>query len=127
MNDALFAEIALEQMGITTLESRKSDRLDFYSISVWSLKSAMQSAYLAGYAAALRAGRGVEAALPTQRHTLQGDAWLGEGEAADFSGADLTTVTTLPILEVDLLANRWSERRACDVLIPMAIRHRRID
>ncbi|WP_394540160.1 hypothetical protein PRJ39_06240 [Lysobacter enzymogenes] len=127
MNDALFAEIALEQIGITTLETRKRDELDFYSIAVWELHASLRSAYLAGYAAATRVARGEEPALPTERHTIRGNVWLGAGEAADFgSEPDIETVTTLPIPELDLLGKRWQEAHACAVLIPMAIRQRRI-
>lgn len=128
MNDALFAEIALEHMGVTTLESRKRDDLDFYNVAVWELRDVMRSAYLAGYAAALRAAHGSEPALPTERHTLTGEAWLGAGEASDYGDdPNAYTVTTLPIPEVELLSYRWQERRACDVLIPRAIQQRRID
>lgn len=128
MNDTLFAEIALEHIGITTLESRKRDDLDFYSVAVWELRDVMRSAYLAGYAAALRAAKGAGPALPTERHTMTGDAWLGAGETSDYGDdPNAYTVTTLPIPEVDLLSYRWQERRACDVLIPRAIQQRRID
>ena len=37
---------------IPTLESRKSDSLDFYDISVWNLESALLAAYDLGYRAA---------------------------------------------------------------------------
>lgn len=128
MNDALFNDIAIHHIGITTLQTRNSTHLDFYSVAVWEIHAALRAAYLAGYAASVRAARGEGIALPTQRHTMLGDVWLGEGEASDFaqSGA-VRTVTTLPIPETELLAYRWQERRALDFLIPEAVRQRRID
>lgn len=128
MNDEIFAEIALEQIGISTLKVRSSDDLDFYRVAVWEIHEAMRSAYLAGYAAAIRAARGKEAPLPNQRHAMRNGVWLGEGEATDF-GDDprVRVVTTLPIHETGLTAYRWQERHACNVLIPLAIRQRRID
>ena len=42
------SDIAREVLGITTLESRKSDSLDFYEFSVWSLERALFAAYEAG-------------------------------------------------------------------------------
>lgn len=128
MNDALFNDIAIHHIGITTLETRNSTHLDFYSVAVWEIRAALRAAYLAGYAASVRAARGDGAALPTERHTMLGNVWLGEGEASDFTHADAArTVTTLPIPEIELLAYRWQERRALDFLIPEAVRQRRID
>lgn len=40
--------IAIEVCGFETLETRKSDRLDFQEISVWMLEAALTAAYLAG-------------------------------------------------------------------------------
>jgi hypothetical protein len=41
-------EIAREKLGVETLETRNSDRLDFVEVSVWQLKAALEAAYLAG-------------------------------------------------------------------------------
>lgn len=40
--------IAREVCGFETLETRKSDRLDFNEIAVWNLEAALKAAYLAG-------------------------------------------------------------------------------
>lgn len=40
--------IASTCLGIETLESRNSDSLDFHNVGVWSLKQALEAAYLAG-------------------------------------------------------------------------------
>lgn len=40
--------IAIEVCGFETLETRKSDRLDFKEVAVWSLEAALKAAYLAG-------------------------------------------------------------------------------
>jgi hypothetical protein len=50
--EALLACIAREHLGIGTLEERKSDSLDFHSVSVWSVKAALEAAWKAGYNAA---------------------------------------------------------------------------
>ena len=44
------AEIAAEELEIFTLESRGSDRLDFYDLSVITIKRALIAAYNAGRA-----------------------------------------------------------------------------
>jgi DNA relaxase NicK len=41
-------KIAKEVLNIETLEERKSDSLDFYEISVWGLKEALERAYQEG-------------------------------------------------------------------------------
>jgi len=43
--------IAKKILGIETLESRFSDKLDFYDLGVESIKDALTAAYKAGYVA----------------------------------------------------------------------------
>ena len=40
----LLAKIALDHCFVETLETRNADRLDFHSVSVWGLQSALQAA-----------------------------------------------------------------------------------
>ncbi len=40
--------IADTVLGMETLETRCSDSLDFHDLSVWSIKAALEAAYLAG-------------------------------------------------------------------------------
>jgi len=42
--------IALQEMGIKTLEPRYSDTLDFHERAVWIIRSALEAAYAAGLA-----------------------------------------------------------------------------
>lgn len=49
--DQVVAKIAEERLGFETLEMRKSDSLDFREVAVWSVKDALEAAYLAGRAA----------------------------------------------------------------------------
>jgi hypothetical protein len=49
---ALLSKIALEHCSVETLQTRRSDQLDFHEVSVWVLKSALQAAYEAGVASA---------------------------------------------------------------------------
>lgn len=44
----LLAKIALEELGLETLETRSSDSLDFHDTAVWSIKSALERAFAAG-------------------------------------------------------------------------------
>jgi len=46
--EALAAQIARDDLGIETLEVRKSDHLDFHEVSVTGLKEALVAAYLMG-------------------------------------------------------------------------------
>ena len=50
--DELLAAIAKGTLHIDTLETRKSDSLDFHDVAVWSVKAALEAAYRAGLAAA---------------------------------------------------------------------------
>ncbi len=46
--DQQLQQIALDHLFVETLETRNSDRLDFYEVSVWGIKSALIAAYQAG-------------------------------------------------------------------------------
>ena len=48
--DQLLTQIAAKHLGIDTLETRNSDSLDFHDLAVWTLREALQAAYLAGVA-----------------------------------------------------------------------------
>ena len=44
----ILTKIAKNRIGAETLETRNSDGLDFYDISVWALKEMLAQAYEAG-------------------------------------------------------------------------------
>ena len=46
--DALILEIAERHLFLDTLETRKSDRLDFHEHAVWAIRSALEAAFEAG-------------------------------------------------------------------------------
>jgi hypothetical protein len=46
--DTLLTLIAQKHLDIDSLETRKSDRLDFHEVSVWGIKSALEAAFKAG-------------------------------------------------------------------------------
>lgn len=48
----LFIAQAHLKSNLTTLGTRKSDRLDFHEVSVWSIRDALQAAYELGWKAA---------------------------------------------------------------------------
>ncbi len=58
--DTIIAEIARKQLRIETLETRKSDSLDFHDVSVWGLRTALLCAFEAGRKAARRKPRVIE-------------------------------------------------------------------
>lgn len=46
--NSVIDEIANDYLGIATLQTRCSDKLDFHSVAVWSVKNALTDAYIAG-------------------------------------------------------------------------------
>ena len=46
--DKKLAAIATEHFGVETLDTRKSDSLDFHDVAVWSMKAALEAAFAAG-------------------------------------------------------------------------------
>lgn len=46
--DTLLTLIVQKHLDIDSLETRKSDRLDFHEVSVWVIKSALEAAFKAG-------------------------------------------------------------------------------
>ena len=58
--DKIIADIAHKQLRIETLETRKSDSLDFHDVSVWGLRTALLCAFEAGRKAARTKPRVIE-------------------------------------------------------------------
>ena len=50
--DVILTKLAQEHLDIKTLTACNMDSLDFYDVSVWSVKSALGAAYMAGMDAA---------------------------------------------------------------------------
>ncbi|MBS0214048.1 MAG: hypothetical protein JSR26_12875 [Proteobacteria bacterium] len=46
--NSILTLIAQKHLGIDTLKTRHSDRLDFHDVSVWSLRDALEAAFKAG-------------------------------------------------------------------------------
>ena len=46
--DQTIADIARRVLHVQTLETRRSDSLDFHELAVWSLREALEAAYEAG-------------------------------------------------------------------------------
>jgi hypothetical protein len=46
--EQILTKIAQKHLNVETLKERKSDRLDFYEVSVWGIKSALEQAYIEG-------------------------------------------------------------------------------
>ena len=45
--EQLLTQIAQNKLGIETLETRKSDSLDFHDVAVWCLRDALEAAFIA--------------------------------------------------------------------------------
>ena len=52
--ETILTLIAQKHLGIETLETRRSDSLDFHDVAVWAIRSALEAAYAAGAAAATK-------------------------------------------------------------------------
>ena len=46
--EQLLTQIAQSKLGIESLETRKSDSLDFHDVAVWFLRDALEAAFNAG-------------------------------------------------------------------------------
>lgn len=55
--DQILAQIAKDELHLETLETRKSDSLDFHDCAVWSIKAALEAAYEAGKQSAAKGGK----------------------------------------------------------------------
>jgi hypothetical protein len=69
--DRILAGIAREHLGIVTLETRRSDSLDFLDVAVWCVRDALTAAYEAGAASAAGAAPELLATLDYVRATLK--------------------------------------------------------
>tara|TARA_R100000808_G_C2153665_1_gene164108 strand:+ start:4349 stop:4546 length:198 start_codon:yes stop_codon:yes gene_type:complete len=53
MNDEInqqLEEIARQALNIETLKEQKSDDLDFHEVAVWQVKTALETAFIKGFA-----------------------------------------------------------------------------
>ena len=55
--DQILAQIAKDELHLETLETRKSDSLDFHDCAVWSIKAALEAAYEVGQQSAAKGGK----------------------------------------------------------------------
>src|SRR5262249_42504763 len=70
---AILAEIAKKHLAIDTLDQRRSDRLDFHDLAVWSIEHALEAAFQAGLEAA------------QDRRRAWGEELLGQAQNAGAS------------------------------------------
>ncbi len=56
--DEMLTVLAIKHLNLQTLETRKSDSLDFSDQAVWSIKAALEAAYEAGAQAGIAAVAG---------------------------------------------------------------------
>ena len=57
IDSKVIEDIAKQHLGLSTLEPRRSDSLDFHDLAVWQLRTALEAAYRAGLAAAKKEER----------------------------------------------------------------------
>ena len=65
--DRAVAGIAMEILGLETLETQSSDALDFSDQAVWALRAALEAAYEAGLAAGKSGVRAKVKSAPHKR------------------------------------------------------------
>ena len=59
--EQLLTQIAQSKLGIETLETRKSDSLDFHDVAVWCLRDALEAAFNAGVEQGRKAAKSYKA------------------------------------------------------------------
>jgi hypothetical protein len=69
--DAALLEIATRELRVETLETRRSDRLDFHDTAVWSIKAALEAAYEAGRLAERKRRTPTRIDCPACRRTIE--------------------------------------------------------
>ena len=55
--EQLLTQIAQNKLGIETLETRRSDSLDFHDVAVWSVRDALEAAFKAGVEVGMNVSR----------------------------------------------------------------------
>ena len=60
--EQLLTQIAREHLSIETLETRRSDSLDFHDVAVWCVRSALEAAFNAGVEHATKARKAKKSA-----------------------------------------------------------------
>jgi len=66
--DKVIESIARVHLHLETLDTRRSDSLDFHELAVWQLRDALEAAYRAGATCAIRTkgeGRSPQARAPS--------------------------------------------------------------
>lgn len=69
----ILSNIAKKYLSIDTLDSQRSDRLDFHDLAVWSIAQALDAAFQAGLATA------------EDRHRTWGEELIGQAQNAEVS------------------------------------------
>lgn len=73
--DTILTDIAVKHLRIPTLTERRSDRLDFHSVSVWGVRAALRAAFDAGATSALPLPEPVgELPIPYDAYEIHGVA-----------------------------------------------------
>ena len=54
-SEALLLEVAAKHFFLETLETRRSDSLDFHDVAIWAIRAALEDAYEAGRIAGAKA------------------------------------------------------------------------
>lgn len=84
--DHIIADIAKKQLRIETLETRKSDSLDFHEVSVWGLRTALLCAFEAGRKTGRRKPRVIESGSSKDGSSYQGTIEASFGDISFFWG-----------------------------------------
>lgn len=63
--ETILTLIAQKHLGIETLETRKSDSLDFHDVAVWCVREALEAAFKAGMERAAATPKAAEPEIPS--------------------------------------------------------------
>lgn len=124
--DELLLIIARNHLKIETLETRKSDSLDFHDVAVWNIKAALEEAYQEGKKSAVavsrfietgKAGTGYKGRIEISYQDLV-DMW-GNPEKGDGYKTEAEWVIRLPKNKVITIYNYKNSRSYSDANPPV--------
>ena len=80
--DRILTDIAREHLGIATLETRRSDGLDFHEVAVWQVKAALEPAFHAGARPESRTDGSGSLMIRFDAYEIHGVREFGDGDEA---------------------------------------------
>ena len=102
--EKIFTRIAKEHLGLPTLQTQKSDRLDFREVAVWSVVDAFEVVFQAGVKSGQSASRRtIKECLEASQIHRRADSRL---HSLDPSAAEVIDGLQITIQKLESLLNR---------------------